>query len=392
MFCFIRHRQHSLYHWVVTKGTLIAIFFTLLFTLTLFANSRLANAQPLKQDTELPKPYNLSENEGRSDSAKLSIDGDGILHAVWWDESLTARLEVVHREMASDGKWSDITVLTEDFELPFSTMFPLVQPDGQYCVYWDGASDPTDTDTLGIYKRCEADDEWTETELVKATTGIGQDYSGAFDPDGSLQLIGREGAGDVMFNDIKLSDDLMLAIDPQFVIDRNGIYHVAFTRMGQPNSVEYRFSSDGGAQWKETERLSDDELAAEGASPIRLIADAEGGVHLVMNMGTAGIFYRHWTEEDGWQPGVELTQGEPGPTTTTLGVTTDADGLVHVVWHGIGVFYTHQDEDGTWTAPEMLSDAIGVGPGPDILIDEEGIRHVVWGSIDEGYDVYYLAF
>jgi hypothetical protein len=369
------------------KHVIPVLLFFLLFPLTLSIA-----AHPLPQETELPEPYNLSDNEGQSDGARLVIDGEGVLHAVWWDNSLTGRAEILHRLLDEDGKWSEVTILTEEFDLPYGTMFPLVHPDGQLCSFWDGASDSTNTDTLGVYSRCLTDGEWTDTEMVETSTGSSREYTGAFDPDGNLHFIRLEGAGDITFGDTKLSDDLMLGSEPKFVIDSNGTYHVAFTRLGQPFSVEYRYSTDNGAQWKAAERLSDDELASEGVSPIKLVADAAGGVHLVMNMSTAGIFYRHRTEEDSWQPSVELTQGQSGSTTTSFGVTTDANGLVHIVWHGLGVFYTYQNDDGSWTSPRMLSEAIGVGPGPDIVVDSEGTRHVVWGSIDEQYDVFYMAF
>ncbi len=384
MSLFNRYRQSI---WVISKisGVMLLLAIPLFFGFYV-------SAQESDPSPDLPEPYNLSDNEGTSQGAKLAIDGEGILHAVWWDNSLTGRSEVVHRQFAPDGKWSEVEVLTEAFELPFSTLYPMILPDGQFCAYWDGASVSADPDTIGIYRQCQSSGEWLERELVQKTRAGSQNFIGDFDSEGIFRFVDIINAGDLMFGEVELSDSLMLATDSQFVIDSNGIYHAAFTRLGEPMSVEYRFSNNKGVQWKEPERLTEDALINGGASPIRMVADDVGGVHIVINLGASGIFYRHWTSEAGWMPGVELTQGVDGSSTTSIGLAIDADGLAHVVWHGISLYYTQQNEDGTWTTPQILSGAIGVGPGPEIVIDEEGTRHVTWGSIDGRYDVFYMAF
>jgi hypothetical protein len=369
--------------------------FFLLLTVLLaaaFVSINLVSARPAAQVGNLPEPFNLSDNEGNSEGAKLALDGDGGLHAIWWDNSSTGRFELMHRQLDADGKWAEAEILTESIEiLMMDTQKMLIQPDGQFCVLWEGASDTGDPETLGVYRRCQEDGAWTDIEFIQPSLGGGRDYMPALDPDGKLQFINIVSAGDVMFGDTKLSDDLMTAMSPQFVIDSSGVYHVIFTRQGRPYSVEYRFSSDEGAQWKDPERLTDDNEDPGIAWPTRLVADSVGGLHMVMNLGT-GLYYRHWTEKDGWQPAVELTQGGNGSATTSIGLATDADGLAHVVWQGNGLYYTQQEEDGTWTSPEALNEDIGVGPGPEIIVDSEGTRHVVWQSSLDLLDVFYLSF
>jgi hypothetical protein len=126
--------------------------------------------------------------------------------------------------------------------------------------------------------------------------------------------------------------------------------------------------------------------------PFRLLADKQGNVHLVFASQNRGIFYRRWTPTDGWGLSVELTLGRSRINSTTLGLAIDADNLTHVVWQGFdGVFYTQQSADGVWSQPRLITEASNTGPGPEVIVDDKGVRHFIWQVEDDAVDLYYAT-
>jgi hypothetical protein len=212
----------------------------------------------------------------------------------------------------------------------------------------------------------------------------------AFALDSNLQSV-YGSFGKLHFNDTPLSNAEENPHSPRLAIDKAGGYHVVWIYMGDPASLEYRYSNDGGQTWQEAKRLNtDQDVPSLGyGRDVELFADEQGNVHLIWN-STNGIFYRRWTSARGWEPAVEITREASGGN---FDLTTDAMGLAHVVfWQGgRGIRYVQQQADSTWSAPRLVTDDYKSG-SPRIAVDQRGIRHIVWTSYEDSpnaSDLYY---
>ncbi len=326
-----------------------------------------------------------------TDKAKypeLAFDGQGTLHLLWESTALRPGGDTLHQQKPAGGLWSGATNLTDAFEIIFTNDHNLLAgADGAICAFWSGATISADPGTIGLYRRCQTAAGWLAAEKTFEASGTARDHSLALAPDGSLREVHIASAGDVMFGETKLSDE-ELATTPALAIDAAGGYHVAWSRLGDPFSVEYRYSSDGGQTWQDATRLSTDEIFADGLG-LSLAADAVGNVHLVWSGADAnfanGIFYRHWTPAGGWGEVRRLAASEESGPNPDLAVDTES--RARVVWSRFdGVRYTAQAADGTWTQPVKLSES--ESGWPQIAVDVQGVSHVVWVS---GEKIFYVT-
>jgi hypothetical protein len=344
---------------------------------------------------QLPVALNVTDNPALSDHPHLALDGADILHFGWIDRSTGKTLgDFLHRQMTPDGQWSEMEVLSADFDSisPVESIRLIRNPaTGQMCAFWAGASNLTRPDTLGLYMRCQAEGGWSPAEKVHDWRSPGYEYAPAFAPDGALRIALIHQPQTVLFGDVELSDGVKTVVAIALAIDQAGGHHAVWVRQGTPHSLEYRYSNDNGQTWQEAEPLTDDQNSGGGLVwPFRLMADTQGNVHLVFVSQNKGIFYRRWQPTDGWGPSVEVTQGEESSRSTSLGLAIDSEGVPHVVWHGFGgVFYTQMLEDETWSKPYLVTDTLNTGAGPDIAVNDDGVRHFVWQVEDDALDIYY---
>lgn len=330
-------------------------------------------AQPLLDEIPL-------SDAGKAKYPELAFDGQGTLHLFWESTALRPGGDYLHQQKPAGGLWSATTNLTDTFEIIFTNSSRLLaNANGEMCAFWTGATISVNPNTLGFYRRCQTAAGWGTAEAVLEVGGTARDHSLALAPDGTLREVHIASAGDLFFGETKLSDE-ELATNPALAIDSAGGYQVAWVRLGDPFSVEYRYSSDDGQTWQAATRLSTDEIFADGLG-LRLAADAVGNVHLVWS-GTdanfaSGIFYRRWTPAGGWGEARRLTASEESGPNPDLAV--DSAGLARVVWARFdGVRYTAQAADGTWTQPVKLSES--ESGWPQIAVDANGVSHVVWVS------------
>jgi hypothetical protein len=63
-----------------------------------------------------------------------------------------------------------------------------------------------------------------------------------------------------------------------------------------------------------------------------------------------------------------------------------------VVWQGLdGVYYSQQSAEGDWGQPRLIAEAPSTGSGPEVVVDDKGVRHFVWQIEDDALDLYYGA-
>lgn len=335
--------------------------------------------------------FNITGNPGNSKNPELAVDEAGNLHLVWWDD--TARVsagqrgsDLFHRIRTPNGDWSEAVILTENFEGPRDTDSPILlrRPSGQLCVFWQGFSDMQDPSTVGLYTRCYENNSWSNAERV-VNYQITATYAPAFALAGEIKVAYDVPPKDVFFEEQKLSDGFATVDDTRLVIDTAGVYHLVWKRQGDPYSVEYSFSSDGGQNWSKVEPLTSPE-AKQVFTP-RLLADAEGNVHLTWAEFGGRNFYRRRSPEGEWSEQVELNPAITGGAFYNLAV--DNEGLAHLAIQWSDLIYIRQQPDGSWLQPQVvLKKFTNLPIVPALAIDTKGTAHFAW---ENKKDIYYAS-
>ena len=338
-----------------------------------------------------PAAVNLTNNrEGRYEMLALLSEQTGTLHLVFASPLLRATGDYFHQQLSADGAWTQAESLTEGFDTLWSNLELRRNAQGQLCVLWAGIDKAQGE---AWYMRCQNGPDWLRQRVTQwrpGTFDTRPGFSGVIRPDGGVDAaLVRLGNGEITFNDIPdIVQDHLAAVGygPQLERDAAGNYHIVWFHAGEPYSLQYRRSSDGGQTWTETERLT-----GEADVPQRdgsLAADPQGAVHLVWEGSSKGIYYRRWTPDSGWSDTAELSQGIDGSSPQ---VAVDGQGLARVVWDAFpGIWYAAQAPDGSWPPPRLIS---STEPGYDygssqIAVDAEGRSHVVWLH---DKDIYYTV-
>lgn len=226
---------------------------------------------------------------------------------------------------------------------------------------------------------------WTKAEHLQ-NQPVTATYDLVFAPDGTPHWADSVPTSAIKVGNTDLADGLKNAALARMAIDRQGGYHVIWRRNGDPVSVEYRYSGDGGQTWSETERLSDDNTPPN--TEIWLHADSQGHVHLLWDSGQrTSLVYRLWTKAGGWQP-ID-TQTYSGLVLYPR-IALDRADKVHVIWSDNGkVDYVRQQDDGSWTEPLFIGDSQGAEPESAIAVGVDGSLHFVWRTKSDETDYYY---
>lgn len=350
-------------------------------------------AQQTETPTPAPTPVaaeNLSNSPGESDYPDLVIDGQGALHLFWMDSSERATgSDILYRRRQPNGAWSAPENLTRDFEINYDdSNRALLNSAGEVCLAWQALKD--EPSTLGVYVRCHVGGAWDVAQLIEGTGVSHREDMPVFGADGTLKTSYIVGAGDLYFQDIKLSDD-QAAYRPSFIRDQAGEYHAVWTRQGDPFTLVHRYSTDGGQTWRAAETINSPESPPGGTQA--LAPDTQGRVHLTWVSLDGDLFYRRWAPDGSWSPPVQLNPDAPKNSSTSLGIAANSQGLASVVWQASGsLLYVEQRADNAWSSPRVIAPSAGGGTGPRLTIDASGARHLAWRSADNRADILYASF
>jgi hypothetical protein len=312
----------------------------------------------------------------------LAVDGQDVLHLVWG----STQKGYYHQERSPAGDWSMPKSVSEGFDTLLDLVELLPNPAGQICVFVNAATDSNVPSTVGLYMRCLVEGGWTPigTPLV-----VGDwDHPPAFAPDGSPRVVQLNGPGraPVRFGNLELSPQEGLIYVPQLAIDAVGGYHTAWRRrVGETNTIEYRYSGDGGQSWSEIAALAD---LPPLLSALSLVADGQGNLHAVAWAGEQGVFYKRWTPASGWEPAVDIAGQLVGGTWGDL--DAGPDGMAHVAWGNEFAEVKHYAQSlpaSAWSPPQAITGEVVTEVR--LAVDSRGVRHFVWRGQDGG--LYYVS-
>ncbi len=183
---------------------------------------------------------------------------------------------------------------------------------------------------------------------------------------------------------------------PAIAVGSSGNLHLVWVNFSPGNAeIFYKKSTDGGATWSASRRLTWN--SGDSTKP-RLAIDPAGNPHVVWEDSTPGksqIYYRKSTDGGTtWSASRRLTWN--AGYSSIPSVVADSSGNLHVVWHddtpGNAEIYYRKSTDGgaTWSMARRLTWNSGDSYTPSLAADSLGKLHLVWGDWTPGnMELYY---
>jgi len=297
----------------------------------------------------------LTWNSGDSQYPVIAVDPSGDLHVVWQD-STPGNNEIYYKRSTDAGAtWAASQRLSWTST---SCHRPCLGVDssGDLHVLW--ADDPVGNSEIYYRKSTDGGGTWTASRRLTWTSGHSFVPDIGFDPSGNIHVVWSD-----------------------YTPGNHEIY--------------YKKSTDGGASWSTSQRLTSN--AGASISPV-IGVDSFGHLHVVWQDDTPGhweVYYKR--SPDGgatWTASQRLTWSSSMSGSPVIAV--DSSGHLHVVWQGsasgnVEVFYKKSADGGTsWTISRRLSLTSGVSFTPVIAVDSSDNLHVAWADDTPGnYEIYY---
>ena len=288
----------------------------------------------------------------------MAVDFSGNLHVVYYD-ALPGKWQIYYKKSTDGGvHWTASQRLTWTSgwaDCPdISTSYP-----GNLHVVWEDNT-PGNSE---IYYRNSTDKGITWSTVTRLSWNVGDSYY------------------------------------PAIAVDSSGDLHVVWEdNTPGKRAIYYKKSTDGGATWAASQRLTWSSVETWTPS---IAADSSGNLHVVWGEDTPGyseVYYKRSTDGGAtWETSRRLTwtagnSNEPE-------IAADPSGNLHVVWGdnlpGNPEVYYKKSPDGgsSWGPTQRLTWSSGDSWHPKIAADSSGNLHVVWDDDITGNDeIYYKKF
>lgn len=367
--------------------------------LCFFAQSARADWSPAKR---------LTWNAGGSWSPVIAVDSFDNLHVVWYDGTY-GNSEICYKKSTDGGTtWTTSQRLTWNSGLSLSPDLALDSADSLHLVWEDG--------TPGNYevyymRSTDYGDTWTKAQRITWTPGdsegaaIAVDSSGKLhvawfdDTPGNLEIYYKRSndAGNSWEASQRLAWTLDRSVSPDIVFQSPGNLHVVWEDYTPGNNeIYYKESTDLGASWAKTQRLT---WTTGGSYAPLIILDSSDNLQLIWQDTTPSdseVYYKRSSDAGlSWTTARQITWAS-GATIPT-GFAADSSGNLHMAWtnsslEGYDIHYRKSTNGGnSWTAAQRLTWTAGDSFDPWIAVDSSGFLHVVWDDYTHGpAEIYYL--
>jgi len=186
---------------------------------------------------------------------------------------------------------------------------------------------------------------------------------------------------------------------PEIAVDSSGIIHIVWEEEDSfyPNNREiyYKRSTDGGATWSGTKRLT---WSSSHSGWAAIAADASGHIHVIWNSDLSGnyeIYVKKSTNGGiSWSGAKRLTwnTGE----SRQPAIASDSSSNIHAVWYdwtpgNMEVYYKRSTNGGvSWSGTKRLTWNTSGSWRQAVVIDQSNHIHVVWqDEISGNYEIYH---
>jgi len=169
---------------------------------------------------------------------------------------------------------------------------------------------------------------------------------------------------------------------PAIAVDSLGQLHVVWCNNSPGNGeIYYKKSTDGGATWSPNQRLT--WTSGQSLMPA-IVVDPFDYLHVVWSDNTSTnyeIYYRRSTDGGAtWTPNKRLTWTADSSYIGDMAM--DTLGNPHIVWEDLSpyeVFYKRGIDGGlTWATSQRLTWNSGGSGWPSVAVESSGHIHVVW--------------
>jgi hypothetical protein len=322
------------------------------------------------------EPFLLSDGGGKSSKPFLAVDGDGMAHAFWLDNTDSPHGKILHRALPPGGQWSDpdcASCLADEPRYLYQYQ-AAAQPGGKVCVAFKYLSQ-TDFILADVCYQGDGPGKLHESDVG----GPESDFLLHLDPSGAL-VAAYVGVQAIRIGGQVVSDESLYMYSPAFAIDSKGGYHLLWIRHTDPAALIYRYSADQGAKWSAPSILLEDVSISDH---LLLHADGGGGLTLAIKGWDTRIL--RW--KGSWSEPVFLTEGF---VAYSQSLVEDPEGAVLVVSMGWSdgdeaVWLFREDsESGDWAEPVSLLPMDDLNSmGVSAAFDPDGRLFVVYGIAGE---------
>lgn len=381
----------------------------------------------------------INDDAGRARQywARVDIDANGILYAVWGDYR-NGDSDIYFAQRSSNGDWEQNERISDD--ATGTTQYApeiAVTADGKAYVVWEDYRNGSGSDKSDIYfSERLSDGTWsTNVRVNQTTTGYQEQPNIAVDGLGDIHVFWKDlysswwsgersegtdlyhaerSAGSSTWSAAELVNDRQcwtycfgyvsqrLYKGYAVAADDAGYVYALWTD-GRHDSWDIYFNHrPPSGSWQINTRVNDDGEVNQGN--LSLVGDATGNLDVIWDTWSGwpsvnSIFHAErptnndWTTIGDVNDDVDADQSAPD-------LAADADGTLHAVWvderdDPAQVYYAQQPSGDTWQADERVTDAgasAGGWQGLSVAADSGGNAYALWQdarNTDDYGDIYF---
>lgn len=333
---------------------------------------------------------NISQDSGNSISPAAAIDGNGILHVVWQDDT-SGNNEILYRHW--DGStWSAVENLSQTSGV---SQAPAIATDstGNVHVVWQDNT-PSFYAHYDILYRRWSNGVWSPTEKVSQSSGNSEQAAVAVanglvhvvwqdNASGNFEIMHRTWNGSVWSVTENLSQNTGASVASSVAADASGNVYVAWqdNTSGNNEVLLRRWSASG---WSPTENVSQN--VGDSSSPC-VVAGPSGAIYLTWQDSSPGnpdILFRSWNGT-GWSVSENISHDVGESALPKL--AADSSGKLDLAWQdntsGSQGILLRRSDGSSWSLAELVSDS-PTAKAPAVAVDANGKVYVVWQDYAPG--------
>jgi hypothetical protein len=365
----------------------------------------LVAAQVAQADWTTSKRLTWTSDASRNPVA--AIDSDNHIHVVWYEHALGNAAIYYRRSEDGGATWSAAQRLTWASDDSYYPAIAIDNSDTIHVLWYD---DPSGNQEIYCRRSKDGGATWSVAQRLTWTSGDSYYPALAIDSNNYIHVIWQDStpiATEIYYKQSKdgggtwsLSKRVTWALDwyyrPALAIDSANTIHAAWQcDVSGSNEIYYKRSTDGGAAWSVTQRLTWN--SGDTIEPA-MAADTSNYVHVVWYDDTSGndeIYYKRSADGGATWGGVQRLTSTTAHSRRPV-IAIDSSGNIHVVWDDrkIGfpeIYYRHSTNQGaSWSGVQRLTWTSRYSESPAIAIDSNDTIHVVWEDDTPGNkEIYY---
>jgi hypothetical protein len=353
----------------------------------------------------------LTWTSGDSEAPAIAVDSSGNLHLIWEDYT-PGNLEIYYKRSADGGgTWSASKRLTWTSG---DSVVPAIAIDSNNTIHMVWMQYIPNNVEIYYERSADGGGTWSASKRLTWTSDVSFSPAIAIDSSNTIHVVWydltpgnleiyykRSADGGTTWSASKMLTwtSASYYAFPAIAIDSSNTIHVVWDDDTSGNAeIYYKKSTDGGATWSTSRRLT--WTLGFTANPA-IAVDSADNLHIVFWDNTPGnyeIYYKKNTDDGTtWTASQRLTwtSGDSGDPAIAI----DSYAKLHVVWEdetpgNFEIYYKKSTNGGaTWSTSQRLSCSSGFSEYPTIAADSSGNLHVVWEDDTPGNsEIYYKKF